>query len=114
MTTTGVILTDAAAGKIAELLAAEGQDLALRVAAAPGGCSGMQYRLFFDDQSREDDFEAEFSGVRVVVDAASLPYLAGATVDFSDTPWQQGFTIDNPNAPQADGCGCSCGDSGCC
>jgi iron-sulfur cluster assembly accessory protein len=103
-------LTDAAAGKVRLLLDQEGRDdLRLRVAVQPGGCSGMQYQLFFDERSLDGDVELQLVGVPVVVDRMSAPYLGGATIDYTDTIEQQGFTIDNPNA----GGGCACGNSFC-
>jgi len=102
-----VTLTDAAAAKVAQLLANEDQELALRVAVQPGGCAGMRYQLFFDDQSYDGDMVTTQGDVRVVVDQMSAPYLMGATIDFADTLAKQGFTIDNPNATG----GCACGDS---
>jgi iron-sulfur cluster assembly accessory protein len=108
-TLVGVVLTDPAAEKVASLLAQEGRDdLALRVAVQPGGCSGLRYQLFFDERSLDGDALQEYgSGVKVVVDRMSVPYLAGATIDFVDTIEKQGFTIDNPNA----GGSCACGES---
>ncbi len=107
-TTHGVQLSDAAAVKVKALIEAEGRDdLALRIAVQPGGCSGMRYQLFFDDRQLDGDARAEFGGVAVVVDRMSVPYLMGATIDFADTIEQQGFTIDNPNAQSS----CACGDS---
>jgi iron-sulfur cluster assembly accessory protein len=108
-TATGVILSDPAAEKVASLLAQEGRDdLALRVAVQPGGCSGLRYQLFFDERSLDGDVVQEFgSGVKVVVDRMSVPYLMGASIDFVDTIEKQGFTIDNPNA----GGSCACGES---
>ena len=105
---TGVVLTDAAASKVKSLLEQEGRDdLALRVAVQPGGCSGLRYQLFFDERALDGDVTTDFGGVGVVVDRMSTPYLAGATIDFVDTIEKQGFTIDNPNA----GGSCACGDS---
>ena len=107
-TATGVILTDPAAAKVKALLEQEGRDdLALRVAVQPGGCSGLRYQLFFDERSLDGDVITDFGGVGVVVDRMSSPYLAGATIDFVDTIEKQGFTIDTPNA----GGSCACGDS---
>ena len=106
--TTGIALTDTAAAKVAALLAQEGRDdLYLRVAVQPGGCSGLRYQLYFDDRNQDGDITREFGAVKVVVDKMSDPYLMGATVDFVDTIEKQGFTIDNPNA----GGSCACGDS---
>jgi iron-sulfur cluster assembly accessory protein len=109
-TATGVVLTDPAASKVRTLLAQEGRDdLALRVAVQPGGCSGLRYQLFFDERSLDGDSVQEYEdgAVKVVVDRMSVPYLSGATIDFVDTIEKQGFTIDNPNA----GSSCACGDS---
>ncbi len=107
-TATGVLLTETAAGKVKSLLEQEGRDdLALRIAVQPGGCSGLRYQLFFDDRSIDGDTVVDFSGVKVVVDRMSAPYLGGATIDFVDTIEKQGFTIDNPNASGS----CACGDS---
>jgi iron-sulfur cluster assembly accessory protein len=107
---TSVALTDAAAVKVRALLDQEGRDdLRLRIAVQPGGCSGLQYQLFFDERSLDGDLELDVHGVPLVVDRMSAPYLGGATVDFTDTIEQQGFTIDNPNAAN----GCACGNSFC-
>ena len=108
VTTHGVKLTDFAVSKVRSLLEAEGRDdLRLRVSVQPGGCSGLIYQLFFDEQLEEVDAIADFDGVEVVVDPMSVPYLDGASIDFEDTIQKQGFTIDNPNA----GGSCACGDS---
>ena len=102
-----------AVDKAYELLTREGRtDLALRISVAPGGCSGLRYQLYFDDQNHEDDVKHIFGGtgeakLPVVVDKMSNPYLLGAEVDFVDTIDKQGFTIDNPNA----GGSCACGGS---
>src|SRR5690349_2225144 len=105
----GILLTDSASSKVKHLLDQEGRDdLALRVAVQPGGCSGLRYQLFFDERSLDGDAVQEFgAGVKVVVDRMSVPYLSGATIDFVDTIEKQGFTIDNPNA----GGSCACGES---
>ncbi|HEY8300468.1 MAG TPA: iron-sulfur cluster insertion protein ErpA [Jatrophihabitans sp.] len=103
-------LSEQAAVKVRALLDQEGRDdLRLRVAVQPGGCSGLQYQLFFDERSLDGDLELRLSDVPVVVDRMSAPYLGGATIDFTDTIEQQGFTIDNPNASG----GCACGNSFC-
>jgi len=106
--THGVVVTDTAAAKVKSLLAQEGRDdLRLRLAVQPGGCSGLIYQLYFDERTLEGDAIRDFDGVQVVVDKMSVPYLDGATIDFADTIEKQGFTIDNPNA----GSSCACGDS---
>jgi iron-sulfur cluster assembly accessory protein len=109
---TTVVLTDVAAQKVKALLDQEGRDdLRLRVAVQPGGCSGLRYQLFFDERSLDGDVVNEFptgdGAVEVVVDRMSAPYLTGATIDFADRIDAQGFTIDNPNAQGS----CACGDS---
>ena len=107
-TTSGVVLTDTAAAKVSSLLQQEGRDdLRLRIAVQPGGCSGLRYQLYFDERDIEGDTVKHFGGVQVVTDRMSLPYLGGATIDFVDTIEKQGFTIDNPNATGS----CACGDS---
>lgn len=104
----GVQLSDEAAGKVKNLLEQEGrQDLRLRVAVQPGGCSGLIYQLYFDERFLDGDAVRDFDGVEVIVDRMSVPYLDGSTIDFSDTIEKQGFTIDNPNAAGS----CACGDS---
>ncbi|MER7417808.1 iron-sulfur cluster insertion protein ErpA [Micromonospora peucetia] len=105
---TSIVLTDVAAQKVKALIEQEGRDdLRLRVAVQPGGCSGLRYQLFFDERSLDGDVVTDFDGVEVVVDRMSAPYLSGATIDFADRIDAQGFTIDNPNA----GNSCACGDS---
>jgi iron-sulfur cluster assembly accessory protein len=104
----GINVSDAAASKVRTLLEQEGRDdLQLRIAVQPGGCSGLRYQLFFDERTLDGDQVSDFDGVSVVVDRMSLPYLNGAVIVFVDTIVKQGFTIDNPNA----GGSCACGDS---
>jgi iron-sulfur cluster assembly accessory protein len=108
--THGVVLTDTAAAKVKSLLDQEDRDdLRLRVAASPGGCSGLQYQLYFDERLLDGDTVRGFSGVEVIVDPTSAPHLDGATIDFTDKEGTEGFTIDNPN-----GGGCSSCHGGSC
>jgi iron-sulfur cluster assembly accessory protein len=101
-------LSDAVSTKAPDLLSCEARDdLALRVAVEPGGCSGLRYALFFDDRALDGDVRAEVGGVKVVTDKMSAPYLSGASIDYLDTLEKSGFTIDNPNAHGA----CACGES---
>jgi iron-sulfur cluster assembly accessory protein len=103
-----ITLTEIAAGKVKELLEEEGrQDIALRVAVQPGGCSGLRYAMYLDDQVGDNDQAAEQFGVRVVVDRLSAPYLTEAKIDFVDSLEASGFTIDNPMAQGS----CACGHS---
>jgi iron-sulfur cluster assembly accessory protein len=104
----GIVLTDVAAVKVGSLLQQEGRDdLRLRIAVQPGGCSGLRYQLYFDERDMDGDVVSEFGPVQVVTDKMSAPYLSGATIDYADTIDKQGFTIDNPNASGS----CACGDS---
>jgi iron-sulfur cluster assembly protein/iron-sulfur cluster insertion protein len=109
-----ITLTDAAAAKAAELLAAEGMDpaadeMALRVAVRPGGCSGFSYEMFFDGDTEPGDISVRFGvegvSVRVVVDAASAQLLEGATLEYKDGLAQSGFSVSNPSASRTCGCG---------
>lgn len=104
----GIQLSEVAATEVKALLEQEGRDdLRLRVAVQPGGCSGLRYQLFFDERSLDGDKISTYDGFEVVVDRMSVPYLAGATVDFTSGLNGKGFTIDNPNAQGS----CACGDS---
>jgi iron-sulfur cluster assembly accessory protein len=101
-------LSQNAAGKVKELLEEEGRsDIALRVAVQPGGCSGLRYAMYLDDQLSEKDVAEEQFGVRIVVDKMSVPYLSEAKIDFVDSLEASGFTIDNPQAQSS----CACGNS---
>ena len=101
-----ITLTDTAAVKVKELLNAEGEpEMALRVAVRPGGCSGFSYEMFFDADIASDDEQADFSGVKVVVDPSSAQLLVGATLDYKDGLQEAGFSINNPNASRTCGCG---------
>jgi len=103
-----ITLTPTAADKVKELVDQEGRsDIALRVAVQPGGCSGLRYAMYLDDQTGDGDQAAEQHGVRVVVDGLSAPYLSDATIDFVDSLEASGFTIDNPVAQGS----CACGHS---
>ena len=102
-----IALTDFAATKVAELIAQEGsaEELALRVAVRPGGCSGYSYEMFFDSEIAADDAQSTFGAVKVVVDPVSAPLLVGATLDYKDGLQGAGFSINNPNASRTCGCG---------
>ncbi|MBE0452396.1 MAG: iron-sulfur cluster assembly accessory protein [Roseovarius sp.] len=98
-------VTPRAFARLAEIGAgAQGQ--ALRVAVEGGGCSGFQYDIRLDAPT-PDDLILESEGQRVVVDAVSLPFLAGAVIDFSEELIGARFIIENPNATSSCGCGTS-------
>jgi iron-sulfur cluster assembly protein/iron-sulfur cluster insertion protein len=101
-----ITLTDFAAVKVKELIEEEGdENLALRVAVRPGGCSGFSYEMFFDTELADDDLQEAFGEIRVVSDPMSAQLLDGATLDFKDGLMGTGFAIDNPNAQRTCGCG---------
>ncbi len=104
-------LSPAAAAKVAELIAAEGDPaLALRLGVRPGGCSGFQYEMYFDAEVGESDVISETDGVRLVLDPQSAQVLRGAVVDYKEQGLQgSGFAINNPNQQR----GCGCGQSFC-
>ena len=103
-----IALSENAALEVKKLVEQEGRDdLALRVAVQPGGCSGLRYAMYLDDQVGDSDMSEDQFGVRIVVDRMSAPYLSEAKIDFVDSLEQSGFTIDNPAAQG----GCACGHS---
>ena len=103
-----VILTDIAAGKVRAFM--EGQaaagDIGLRVGVRGGGCSGFQYALALDER-RDDDHVFDTSGIAVLVDPASLRYVEGSTVDYTENFMGSGFEVSNPNVVASCGCGSS-------
>jgi iron-sulfur cluster assembly accessory protein len=104
-----ITLTEAAERKVAALMAEEpdAESLALRVAVAPGGCSGYSYDMFFDTEIQDDDLVETFGSVRVVVDPASAELIRGSSLDYNDGLQGAGFHITNPNATRTCGCGSS-------
>jgi len=100
--------TDAAARKVSELIAEEGNDqLKLRVFITGGGCSGFQYGFTFDEDLTEGDTEIVKDGVTLLVDPMSVQYLMGAEIDYSEGLEGAQFVIRNPNASTTCGCGSS-------
>ncbi|MFM7342119.1 MAG: iron-sulfur cluster insertion protein ErpA [Betaproteobacteria bacterium] len=103
-----LVFTDAAASKVAELIAEEGNpDLKLRVFVQGGGCSGFQYGFTFDEIVNEDDTTMTKQGVSLLIDAMSYQYLVGAEIDYKDDLEGAQFVIKNPNATSTCGCGSS-------
>ncbi|MCB2115085.1 MAG: iron-sulfur cluster assembly accessory protein [Rhodobacteraceae bacterium] len=99
-------VTPRAFARLAEINEAAGDAKALRVAVEGGGCSGFQYDIRLDDPA-PDDLVLEGAGQKVLIDAVSLPFLANATIDFSEELIGARFVIDNPNATSSCGCGTS-------
>ncbi|HTF84310.1 MAG TPA: iron-sulfur cluster insertion protein ErpA [Cellvibrio sp.] len=103
-----LLVSDSAVAKVKSLIDEEGNnDLKLRVYVTGGGCSGFQYGFTFDEVVAEDDSVVERDGIKVLVDALSYPYLAGAKVDYEEGLQGSKFVIQNPNASSTCGCGSS-------
>jgi iron-sulfur cluster assembly protein len=103
-----VVLSDAAAGKLRELVEAEQNPaIGLRVYVYSGGCSGFRYGMMLEDQPSSEDITVESKGIKVYVDPQSTEHLGGSEIDYLDTLMGAGFTVNNPNAVSACGCGSS-------
>jgi iron-sulfur cluster insertion protein len=103
-----LIFTDAAAGKVGELIREEANpNLKLRVFVSGGGCSGFQYGFTFDEKIEDGDFCVENHGVQLLVDPMSAQYLMGAEIDYKEDLQGAQFVIRNPNAKTTCGCGSS-------
>ena len=99
-------LTPAAADAVRDLLVSrEAEDHALRVFVQGGGCSGLQYGMALDPNTREEDTVVECHGVKVLVDEVSIKYIFGSTIDYVQDIMGSGFKVNNPNAMAACGCG---------
>jgi iron-sulfur cluster insertion protein len=103
-----ITITENVDRKIAEILQEESNpNTSLRVFVQGGGCSGMQYGFALETEQNEDDFVIEQQGVKYIVDAMSMQYLSGATVDYKEDLEGANFVIQNPNAQTSCGCGSS-------
>jgi iron-sulfur cluster assembly protein len=103
-----VSLTDAAAAKLRELTKEEtSPEIGLRVYVYSGGCSGYRYGMMLEDQPTADDNVLATNGLRVYIDANSVPLISGSSIDYVDTLMGAGFTVSNPNATSGCGCGSS-------
>ena len=98
-------LTPEAISKVKSILAERKEESGLRIAVVGGGCSGFQYQMTLDKEPKADDKLIDMDGLRVLVDARSLLYLNGTTVDYVDGQNGSGFKFDNPNAKASCGCG---------
>jgi iron-sulfur cluster insertion protein len=97
-----------AIAKIKELITEENNpNLKLRMFVSGGGCSGMQYGFTFEEEVNEDDFNLEFEGIHLLIDAMSSQYLQGAEVDYTESLQGSQFSIKNPQAQTTCGCGSS-------
>ncbi len=103
-----ISLTDQARTQLRTLMDQQGlSDLGLRVFVSPGGCSGFQYGMRFEDTVLDGDLVEQRDGIQLYVDEFSAQYLEGAEIDYIDELMGGGFTIHNPNAISS----CSCGQS---
>ncbi len=107
MANTQVTLSDAAARRIATILATEDGKDALRVSVEGGGCSGFSYKFDLAEGAEDDDLVLEKGDARVLIDSLSLVYMGGSEIDFVDNLMGQSFQINNPNAVASCGCGTS-------
>ena len=103
----GLSLSDSAAKRLAELGAADGHPVLLRVAVDGGGCSGFQYRFELVETAEPDDIRIEADGQAALVDSVSLPFLKGSEIAFVDDLAGAQFVVRNPNAASSCGCGVS-------
>ena len=103
-------VTESAAQEIKKFFEGE-EDLTdaagLRVRVVPGGCSGFQYSLNIEEESKSGDFIVEKHGIKLFVDMFSAQYLNGITIDYTSNMMGSGFTFENPNASGGCGCGTS-------
>ena len=104
-----ITFTPIAISKVKEIISERDASLGLRIAAAAGGCAGFQYQMTLDKQQGEDDESLDFEGLKVLVDARSMIFMDGTTIDYVEARDGTGFTFDNPNAQS----GCSSCGGGC-
>jgi iron-sulfur cluster assembly protein len=104
-----ISISEKAAQKVQEILTGEGKDPSyfVRVSVLGGGCSGLSYKMDFDNQSKEKDQVFEDKGIKLVTDLKSFLYLCGTELDYSDGLNGKGFQFINPNATRT----CACGES---
>lgn len=105
----GIFISDKAKGKVLELLSSEGRgdDYFVRVSVVSGGCSGLSYKMDFDNEVKAGDQIFEDKGIKLVTDRKSVLYLFSTTLEFSDGLEGKGFSFINPNASRT----CACGES---
>ncbi|MEM9329762.1 MAG: iron-sulfur cluster insertion protein ErpA [Pseudomonadota bacterium] len=102
-----VTATDAALKRIAEIVANDASNTALRISVEGGGCSGFSYKFDLVDSQEDDDLIIEGHGGRILIDEMSLIYMGGSQIDFVDDLMGQAFKVNNPNAVASCGCGTS-------
>ena len=100
-----VTLSEKAAKHVANYMTKRGKGIGLRLGVRTSGCSGVAYKLEFADVAEPDDIAFESFGVKVFIDAKSLPYLDGTDLDYTREGLSEGFKFNNPNVKDACGCG---------
>src|SRR2546430_14017587 len=106
-TATAITVSERAARRIGQILKGEGDGAMLRMSVEGGGCSGFQYKFGVEHNKAEDDLVSANDGAVVLVDPASVPFLAGSELDFVDDLIGASFRVVNPNATASCGCGTS-------
>ena len=103
----GIYISDKAKEKVLELLESDGRgdDFFVRVSVVSGGCSGLTYKMDFDNEIKVGDQVFEDKGVKIVTDLKSFLYLVNTELEFSDGLNGKGFYFNNPNASRSCGCG---------
>ncbi|MFA5243600.1 MAG: iron-sulfur cluster assembly protein IscA [Sulfuricella sp.] len=101
----GITMTEQAARHVSNFLAKRGKGVGLRLGVRTSGCSGMAYTIEFADEIGADDLQFDSHGVKVLIDAKSLPYLDGTELDYTREGLSEGFKFNNPNVKNACGCG---------
>ena len=107
MSKASVVISERAARRIGEILKTEGEGAMLRISVEGGGCSGFQYKFDIERAKAEDDMVIARDSAVVLVDPASVPFLAGSEVDFVDDLIGASFRVNNPKAKASCGCGTS-------
>ncbi|WP_316229270.1 iron-sulfur cluster insertion protein ErpA [Bradyrhizobium sp. SZCCHNR1070] len=105
--TAAVTISERAARQIGEILKKEDNGAMLRISVEGGGCSGFQYKFDIDRSKADDDLVIQRDQAIVLVDPASVPFLAGSELDFVDDLMGASFRLNNPNATASCGCGTS-------
>ncbi len=100
-----ITMTEAAARHVQKSLIKRGKGVGLRLAVKTSGCSGLSYALEFADELAEEDVAFESQGMKLLVDAKSLPFLDGTELDFVKEGLNEGFKFNNPNSKAECGCG---------
>lgn len=100
-----VTLTEKAADHIGKFMRKRGKGVGLRLGVRTTGCSGMAYKLEYVDETNDDDVIFESHGLKVIVDAKSMPYIDGTELDYAREGLNEGFKFNNPNVKDQCGCG---------